>query len=209
MGNPLTTQFSNINVNCDISKEDLVAIAVSKHEQALIQQKELLEKEVIEIEETRAALTKARDKHILTIVQSRFNQPLKALLLNLKAIGFQSATTNLEAALQEVKDKHVINASIHIFQENTNSYSRASMSRIEQIDLDDKTNEFIEQLQILTDKLERTRIEAVKIRKDLSKISTMERQARATLAMNVLQQSDKGKQLLANLDIQKTLTSGN
>ena len=208
MTNPLITRVNDINVNCDITKEDLVAIAVSKHEQALYGQKEQLEKEIIGIEEAMDTIAKSRDKHIQSIAESRFKKPLKALLTNLKALGFSAATVKLEASLKKEEDEQIV-ATIQIIQDNSGGYVLAAMHRSERIDLDDKGREFTEQLQALSDQLARIRTEAVKIRKELSKISTMERQARATLAMNVLRKTDEGKELLENLDIQKALTGGN
>lgn len=209
MENNITTRIGDININCDITKDDIIAIAVSKHEQELFATKEILEREISRLEDLAEKIKKDRQKHIVAIAELRFAKHLNAVAGNMKALGFSECRADMDVTIRAIRqglDDQAIFITLSLGQTNTNGYHHKMITRTESIDFDKQTGDLSTELAKVAEKLEETRVEAVKNRKELSKISTMERHARATLAMNVLNSSEEGKQFLAGLDIQKALT---
>ena len=193
MGKAKTTVVASVNpdVNVDfkVTKEDLVSITVAKHEQHLLSEKDRFAKEIKAANKNGKDLQTSLAEKVKQHVEGLAKKEIKALEKALSA--FKSKGT-----VSHWIDKKEIVYTIHVIDE----HKRVCLSR----EMRCKTPQAIVKIETKVEKNSELVVDlqekSMTVRRDLSRLSTTERQARAAFAQSVLEQSEQGKAFLASMD---------
>lgn len=187
-----------ISSEIGIDKDDLVAIKVAKVETDLINM------QAQEDQNLRALKKTLKSQH------SKFEDALDAaaksvdqtaVISTLKAIGI-TVKCSSSATFDEKENK--IDITVRVTQPS-DGYSQSTFSSCKTLKAPATVVNANNSVTDTTCKIEETQVRLVDIRKRLSQIGTLERQAKAAMAMQILEGSDEGRALLATLDDVKGL----
>lgn len=190
--NSLTT-FNGVDVNLNVSKDDILAIAVSRYEQDLLAQDKVAEEKFLALDKVFKDKTKEVQNAVTQVGNDNVRQNCLTLIKTLSATGFGNYAWS---TISELTDDG-IDVYIQI-KHAERSYTPALTSRICIVTPDNVTKLLSER-----DELEeqvrdvcRTRLE---IKRNLANIATQERLAKARLAEKVLNGTADGRKLLQAL----------
>jgi hypothetical protein len=185
------------NVNLDIDKNDILAIAVSRAEAGLIAKVENLATQAKDIDKLIALLTKELEAKAIYNIPAEFKAHASNAIASLKAYGIPTAAAKNEVS----RNCRILVASLT----SQGGYGRNEIARkeftfdeLDVAELDDSIIKREEESKAL-------KLEALETRKKLSNISTLERAVRGRLAEARLRELDNGEAViqavLADLDL--------
>ena len=185
------------NVNLDIDKNDILAIAVSRAEAGLIAKVESLTAQAKDADKAIALLTKELESKAIYNIPSEFKAHTNNALTSLKAYGVQSI-----AAKNEVSRNCKMLVSSLTSQ---GGYGRNEIARKEFTFDELGVAELDAAITRREEDSKSLKLEALENRKKLSNISTLERAVRGRLAETRLRGMDGGEAVieavLADLDL--------
>lgn len=177
-----------VDAGLNLDKEDIVIVAVAAHEKSLLVQKSRIDSEIKLFEKTltktQEEVAKFQEKTIQEYLDPEIQELKKALA------KFEDLTFRTSSGVAE----DVLNYTLTI------SSGRTSLSRSGHLAIPEQLRELLTQTQNSEQKLSELRIQAVNVRKGLASLDTVERQARAAVASQVLQQNDAGKEIIKALE---------
>ena len=195
----MSDNFEITNINTDLTKEDLVAIAVAKHEQRLLLRRAEIEKDLKSMNKQQKALLKSRDALVLAVVDARYSENSKKAQEHLRILGIASSFatswtfTNQKAwSDQEVPE---VEGKLIVKMDNNHYHSKANFEFV----LQEDALALQTQIDKIDDEIESQTRNLVETRRDLGNIASKERQARAAFAVQILNRSSKGRKMLADI----------
>ncbi len=185
------------NVNLDIDKNDILAIAVSRAEAGLIAKVESLTTQAKDADKAIALLTKELEAKAIYNIPSEFKAHTNNALTSLKAYGMQSIAAKNEVS----RNLKVLIASLT----NQGSYGRNEIARREFTFEELGVAELDAAITRREEDSKSLKLEALENRKKLSNMNTLERAVRGRLAETRLRGMDGGESVieavLADLDL--------
>ena len=185
------------NVNLDIDKNDILAIAVSRAEAGLIAKVENLATQAKDIDKLIALLTKELEAKAIYNIPAEFKAHTSNAIASLKAYGIPAATAKNEIS----RNCRILVASLTSqggYGRNEIARKEFTFAELDVAELDDSIIKREEESKAL-------KLEALETRKKLSNISTLERAVRGRLAEARLRELDNGEAViqavLADLDL--------
>ena len=182
------------NVNLDIDKNDILAIAVSRAEAGLITKVENLATQAKDIDKLIALLTKELEAKAIYNIPAEFKAHTSNAIASLKAYGIPTATAKNEVS----RNCRILVASLTSQGGNEIARKEFTFAELDVAELDDSIIKREEESKAL-------KLEALETRKKLSNISTLERAVRGRLAEARLRELDNGEAViqavLADLDL--------
>jgi len=190
--NGLTT-LTEISAEIGIDKDDVVAIKVAQIETQLIQAQHEAEQKRRDLK-AKIKSANAKFEAALQAQADRTFDPSEAVKA-LKALGIK---VNSSVNIQFDDKKSQLDVCLTLTKEGVmygSSFSSQKSVKVNRDVIGAKAK-----LDGLTDELEEVQVKLVDIRKRLSQISTLERQAKAAIATAAIKGTDKGDALLKALD---------
>lgn len=198
---------TKLEVETKVTKDDVVAIAVSREEERLQQENDSLKKQIHAKEKEYGNNQKEHEKAILKLGESKFKQAMDDAAAGLKKAGV--AARGFVNTYHHEADKQTVTYYIGICGDGEKSDKAEvfgdgfgmyrTIPKSTQIKALEKKNEDISnETNTLRDNL-------LKTKKQLSRLSSVERKARATIAENLLQGSKEGRRLLDSISGVKSL----
>lgn len=186
----------------EITKEDLVAIAMAKKERELMTARAAKDREIKDV----ASQIQNSQKEIAKSVDLAVNAAAKtageAVVATLKVHGWPDANY---AVTHSFTDKQ-INYNLQIKTADKNSrYNDGGISQTQILPFTDDQVSINEKIVALNEKYQSIQNEAVEIRKEIGNMPSLERQARAALAARVLENTEEGRALLDSISDIKSL----
>lgn len=187
-----------------INKDDIVTIAVARREQELLSRRAELEEEIARLRSENDALDTALEAGIEAQVQTlsgNFNDALTALL----TCGFKGPKLELEHSWDETKKDGVVISVVASIScgAQKDQYGReqaASISTTQKLKVDAEGLARIRDRKKRAASIEQAEKELLSIRRDLGQLSSLERQAKAQVAIQLLGNSKAGQNLLKMMD---------
>tara|TARA_R100001244_G_scaffold25113_4_gene25690 strand:- start:125963 stop:126610 length:648 start_codon:yes stop_codon:yes gene_type:complete len=196
----LQIDINKIEVNTELTKDDLIAVAVSHYEQGLLAQRDELQKTIAAARKELKTKYAGRDSLIKAVVIAEYADKAAAVVNAIAALGKKATFKTRwvfineqewnDPKIPEVKGYLGINSTNNCYEFVSNDFDFPLSGDI-----------LVEQNEInaLDDKLIEHMEEMTEVRKGLNGISTKERQVKASFAVNLLQNDEKGKALLASI----------
>lgn len=183
-----------VDVDFQINKEDLVAIAVSRHEQHLLSEKDKFAKLISAAQKAGKKLTKDLVDKVQQHVDTATSERVAALEEALKDFNVEVSVDNRVIKEDKIEYTISISSTQDAYGRQTGLHKNKHFKKPADIkELEEKIESSKENINELTEK-------SLEVRKELSRLSTKERQARALLAQRVLEKTDQGQAFLASLD---------
>lgn len=186
-------KVNGVDVDVNVSKDDILAIAVSEYEQRLIAEQRELETQYRDLESTFRDKKKELANAVTAFGASTVESDCLTLIMTLKNTGFGTFVHTAESSLTE--DGVQVNISI---KNSERSFGSNLSSRI-QLAPSSKIQTLKAEHDKIEDQLRENAVARMEIRRDLANIATQERLAKANLARKVLNSSVDGRKLLAQL----------
>lgn len=187
-----------VDADLKINKEDIVAIAVANHERSLLVEKTKLDQEIKNLEkqhsQTEKLLAERQEQHIEQLMAPEV-EAIKKALSNFEKPEVRITSTILQDRIQ---------FTLSIFGHHHGS----GLSRNGEVLIPSELQVLSQEIADLSSQLAACREKAVSIRRALTSLDTVERQARAAVANSVLKQNPKGKEILdalSNPELQSLL----
>jgi hypothetical protein len=168
-----------------IDKDDLVSVQVARVETKLIQDQHETESVLRELKKKFSAAESNLNKAV-DAVKDDFD--ISALTRAMESLGFTNEV-NIGAAIKD--DNVIVSISIENF------YSRPVTHKVE---FNDRIRRCLDEIGKIKEEIEGVQVKLINIRKRLSQIGMVERQAKARLAVATMQNSEVGRALLEQLD---------
>jgi hypothetical protein len=193
----------DIITKMEISKDDLIAIAVARREQELLLKKKTLNGEIKALKSNKKEAEEAFQANCVETVKDKFRANVNPIVNNLIVLG-QKVKVKWTVTTSVGKPAHYHNAENDIqyvikFEPENGGYNSRVFEIKGSFDFSEDQNEAKELIDIIDSKLKDKQAESVEVRKNLSQLATVERQAKAALAIKVLNNSDGGKELLETI----------
>ena len=184
-----------VDVDFNISKEDLVAIAVSRHEQHLLGEKDRFTKLVNDAQKAGKKLAKDLVDKVQQHVETATAERVAALEEALKDFNVEIDVNN--RVIKEDK----IEYSIMVHSCRNGGYNQqVGLCKVKSFKKPADVADIEEQIEASKETLESLTNKSLEVRRELSRLATKERQARALLAQRVLEKTDQGRAFLDSLD---------
>jgi hypothetical protein len=182
---PTSSLPSSVRSSLEVTKDDLIAVAVSRKETKLLAEKAQHEGEIKTLDQEMSAKRKDLDKAVKPACEAKWGDLIKKANDALKALGLDR-DIELCPYLREEEGKLVISTRVS-YGCNSNLLTAPAPANIKALHAEIKGLE--KKRETVYDKL-------VTVRKNLSLLPTMERQARAKWAASVISQSPEGRKFL-------------
>jgi hypothetical protein len=186
-----------VDVDFQINKEDLVAIAVSRHEQHLLAEKDRFSKKITKAQKEGKKLAKDLKSKVEQHVESATSERVEALKEALKDFN---AHVTVSHAIHDEKIEYSITINSCRNNNYNNNYNQVGLCKTKSFKKPADVVDLEEKIQENTDLAESLSEKSLEVRRELSRLATKERQARALLAQRVLEKTDQGQAFLASLD---------
>lgn len=184
-----------VDVDFQISKEDLVAIAVSRHEQHLISEKDRFSKAISEAQKEGKKLAKELVNKIQQHVETATSERVAALEEALKDFNVEISVDN--RVIKEDKIEYSI--TVHSCR-NGGYNQQVGLCKVKSFRKPADVVELEEKIETSKETLESLNQKSLEVRRELSRLATKERQARALLAQKVLEKTEQGQAFLSSLE---------
>jgi len=195
--NSLVT-FDGVNVNMEVTKDDILAIAVSKYEQDLMAQLRELEKEYRLLAQDKKSKEKQLDKYTKDFLTTSLGRDLWKACVALEAATMGSFSYAVSLTSVDLEDR-VAEYSATITANSGGRYNRESLSSSGEADLPQNLVDLATEITQLTDSIRTNCENRIEVKRDLDGIATKEREAKAHLAIRTLSQSEDGRAFLESL----------
>ncbi|RJR07441.1 hypothetical protein C4588_06860 [Candidatus Parcubacteria bacterium] len=178
-----------------ITKDDIVTIAVAQREEQLNTRRTEIEEELERLAESIKSKDRALCAHVQGLVdaiESDYDEALEALTNS----GFKKVGVHLSHSWHrgcKAIDVHVVISSGKQRQNGEVSLTR-------KLSLDDATPVMVKDLEALENSVKLLEKELLKVRRELGQLSSLERQAKAKVAMQLLNATEMGRNLLSMLN---------
>ena len=164
---------TNLTAEVGIDKSDLVAVQVAQIETELIGQQHETEAELRKLKKELAEVKKTKKAEVNALAEAVDTTEAVAAM---KALGF-SVTAKATAKLEE----GTITVRVDITQGS--GYNRSCLSSDKTVKIPKSVKKAQERIAQLTEEIEETQVNLIDLRKKLSQIGTVERQAKANCAL--------------------------
>lgn len=194
MGKLVTT---NVISEVQITKEDLISIAVSEYEQTLLKkEKDLVKKKKVVSDELADTVT-CTNTESKAQVTAEGCVGFDAIIQSLKACGYDP---ELKVTVDSITSE-VIKYSIGISEVTKDRYSgsKVNIHKSGTLQSNVKLVALLEKGAKLQGELEEIQEQRLEAKKALSNLGTIERSAKANLARSVLEKSEEGRELLSQI----------
>lgn len=185
------------NVNLDIDKNDILAIAVSRAEAGLIAKVESLTAQAKDLDKIITLLTQELEAKATYNIPAEFKAHTSNAILSLKAYGISTVAAKNEIS----RNSKILVASLT----QQGNYGRNEIARKEFTFDELGVSELNDSITKKEEESKALKLEALETRKKLSNISTLERAVRGRLAESRLREMDGGESViqavLADLDL--------
>jgi hypothetical protein len=190
MGKLISTDvFSSVQV----TKEDLIAVALSRHEQELLKRERTLSsRKSIASKEMKQ---KGQDIERLAqaLVASNGDDGMKAVTAAMNAAGF---AVKLSLTVDDISSATIKYRSTIVSKEASFAHARAYLSKDISVETSQEISNLISDKESLSQEILTIQSQRIEVKRALSNLGTVERSARAAIAENVLEQSEEGRNLL-------------
>lgn len=191
-----------------VTKDDIVTIAVAEREQELLTQRSELEEELVRLRkqhnETKTLLEESIEAQAQSL-RGDYTDSIDALL----ACGFKNVKLEIDHSWEETKSGAKITATAELScgsRKDREEGCAGAISSTRTLKLDADGTKHLKALAALTTSIELAEKTLLSVRRDLGQLSSLERQAKAQVALQLLNNSKVGKQLLAMMKRPKLLT---
>lgn len=192
-----TSVVQSINVPIEVDKNDIVAVAVTRHESLLEKRRTAIEKTLRDLRSAQTTLLADLQTAAKAQIATTFMEPLEALRTQLVEWGFEGAVTKTDAVNLNTKSRK-INANFEI-RASDRTYCD-TLSSWKEVDVCDDISDMIDKLEAVNKKIEKAANINTEVRRALRNIDRVERHARAALAEQTLRATEDGEAFLATMD---------
>jgi len=185
-----------------VTKDDIVTIAVARREQELLAQRSELEEELVRLRK-RHTETETQLEESIEAQAETLRTNYTDAVTTLQACGFKNVKLDLEHSWEETKSGAKISVVVSIScrqNRNDDSDCDGSISSSQTLKLDIDGSKHLKALADLATSTEVAEKTLLTVRRDLGQLSSLERQAKAQVALQLLHNSKVGKQLLAMME---------
>jgi len=183
------TQNPLVSTNIQVRTEDLVAIQVAEFEHKLLTRQVELEANIRDIKKSIKTIEDSINVEVKAIGEKTFDT--KPLVAELVKVGMK-AKAKVEAALNE---DHI---SVRLVISKEDGYG-GSFDSVKKVPVPKDMKASLNKVQSEKEALTTEQSNLVDVRRQLSQISTIERQARSSIAKNTLSKMEGGDDLLASM----------
>lgn len=181
-----------------VTKDDLIAIAVSEYEQKLLARESELESKCNKVRKELEVKQKELSSSLDTVSTDKVKKQYKDLIESLESAGF-TFKTNVSASLSGSKVKYTLTL------QGGNQYEQeralVNITKPGTFAVPDELSELNSKVSSLDAELKSLFAERLDIKKALNEVGRVERSAKAALAKSVLEQTEEGRQLIKNVEL--------
>ena len=193
-----------LSVAVEARTDDILAIAVSSHEDLLEQQRAVLDKNIRRLTKTKEELAQQLETMSKAQADKTFKGGLDALCLQLDDWGFEKVLAKFEAVdLDLTKRQITVNCQISSEAARTVHYYgneyRETLTAKKVVAASDEICAKIDELRKVEDELDSLVNLHAEVRRALANIDRVERRARAALARKTLEATEEGRALLETM----------
>jgi len=199
----LPATIPNVNIDFSISKEDIVAIAVAKHEAHLLAEKDRITAEIKAQEKIMRASEKNKNAKIEEVVKAATTERISQL--NAQLADFDAKVSYSVGNHHQDKIEYTISVQANAGNRGSSNNYRGILYKTVEMDKPAEVIGFETAYEEAREKVNELTEQSLEVRKNLSRLASTERQARAVLAENVLSRTDEGKAFLEKLSSDGTL----
>ena len=193
-----------MKVNVEASTESVLAIAVTKHEELLEQQRVHLENTIRKLNKTKEEQTTRLETAAKAQAKSVYGAQLEHLAKVLVEFGFEKVTDLIEDVVLDVTKREIkATCKLSANDATTRNYygvSRDTLATYKSIPASDEICKMIDELNATIDELDNLTNLHTEVRRALANIGRVERRARAALARKVLEATEEGQALLKTME---------
>lgn len=185
-----------------VTKDDIVTIAVAKREQELLGQRSDLEEELVKLRKQHAETQTLLEESVEAQVQGlrdNYVDSVDALL----ACGFKNVKLDLTHEWEETKSGAKITVVAELScgsRKGRDEGCAGSISATQMLKVDADGTKHLKTLATFASSIELAEKTLLSVRRDLGQLSSLERQAKAQVALQLLNNSKAGKQLLSMME---------
>lgn len=181
-----------------ITKEDIITIAVAKREQDLIEQRNALEEELQSLRQSEEKLEEQLSETIAQEVEAipSYDEALAAL----QACGFKNLKLAIDHEWHVTKTGAKISVSATIMPKRDADDDVGSLTARQNIKPSAEVLRLIKEQESTKQLITAREKLLLAVRRDLGQLGSMERHAKAQVALQLLNGSKAGKQLLAMME---------
>lgn len=182
-----------------ITKEDIITIAVAKREQDLIEQRNALEEELQSLRQSEEKLEEQLSETIAQEVEAirpSYDEALAAL----QACGFKNLKLDIDHEWHVTKTGAKISVSATIMPKRDADDDVGSLTARQNIKPSAEVLRLIKEQESTKQLITAREKLLLAVRRDLGQLGSMERHAKAQVALQLLNGSKAGKQLLAMME---------
>lgn len=191
-------KFPGVNVNVEVDKDDVLAIAVSNYEQGLLRTQKELEKEYRDLSKDKKDKEKSLGRKTKSFLTVSRGTDLAAACTALTAAGMGNFSYSVD--LTEVDlDAGTAKFQSAISANSGDNWSRTTIRANGELDLPEALVSLAKEITEISDRIRENAEKRLEIRRDLDNIATKERQAKAHIAIQSLSQTEEGKAFLASI----------
>ncbi len=190
--NPVLVPTTLATTEIKIDSESVVAIKVAEFESNLLNQQAAIEGALRDLKVVQEKAHKAFESELDTIGTMAFD--VTTAVNALKALGMNDIQSQVQA--EWIKAEREVHVSLELRQ-------RCEVLRVSKnVPINGRLAELYEEIERVEKEMVIKMGEMSDVRRRLSQISTIERQARASLAVNALNRTAEGRELLAEIKVQ-------
>lgn len=180
-----------------ITKDDIVTIAVARREQQLLEEREDLEEKLRNLRQEAASLEEQLEEAVEAQVEE-FRPSFNDTITALQTSGFK-VQLEIEAHLTTTKTSGKIHAEMWLRPKDGESrYSGLSITKT--LKVNETVAGILKRSEVVKTISAETEKALITVRRDLGQLGSLERQAKAQVAMQLLSNSKQGQQLLSMMD---------
>lgn len=185
-----------------VTKDDIVTIAVARREQELLAQRSELEEELVKLRNQHSETTALLEESIEAQaqgLQGDYTDCIDALL----ACGFKNVKLDIRHSWEETKNGAKITAVAELTcgsRKERNEGCAGSLVSTQILKLDVDGAKHLKTIDALATSVALAEKTLLSVRRDLGQLSSLERQAKAQVALQLLNNSKVGKQLLSMME---------
>jgi len=188
--------WNGVDLGVSVDKEDVLAIAVSKHESDLLAQEDKLQAEYRILAKEKKDLEKSLDKGTKAFLEASLGGDLKLACTALEKATMGSFSHSVSLTKVDLED------GVARFQSQIRSNSGRygeTLSASGEVDLPGDLLGKAHSINDLTDRLRENAEARIQVKKELGRIGTVERQAKAHIAIQSLSSTEEGKAFLESI----------
>ena len=188
-----------ITAELSLSKEDIIAIKVAELESALNKKKSQLRDALKANEAEQKSLQKAIEEAVAAQVRDELHERADELGSSLKELGFR-VDADYRFSFDSDHINYVIQLTAKESKRKLREKTTGQLCKADQLKHQKTTVKLQSQFEDLQNSHAELTETMFEVRKRLQELPSTERQARAALAKTILNRTDRGKELLAELD---------